>query len=103
MSVQSKEPQNQPSWEARLSRTITAAPWEIGRSLSQAISPHRAAGGGYISLTIIAPSGTASSCAGVEPVSGRFALSQRYISGEYQTRTGACVPNDNGASDHLPF
>jgi hypothetical protein len=80
---------------------MTVAPSEIGRSLSQAMPPQAAAGAGYISLTMMAPSGTGASRAGADTFSGRFTLSHRYMSGEYQTSTGACVPFDT--PDHLPF
>ncbi len=40
----------------------------------------------------MAPSGTAEASSGKSEPSGLFAFSQAYISGEYQTITGACVP-----------
>src|SRR5215211_2832393 len=86
-------PQNHPSYAACRSRIMTAMPPLIGLSHSQSMLPHAAAGAVYISLMIMAPSGTGSTAVrdGV-PSADRFALSQRYISGEYQTSTGAWVP-----------
>ena len=49
-----------------------------------------AAGVEYISLIIMAPSGTA--LVATDSGVGRFALSHSCISGEYQISTGTCVP-----------
>ena len=50
------QPQNQPSWEAPLSRILTAAPL-TGKSLSGSTSRHVEIGPGNIYWTMIAPSG----------------------------------------------
>jgi hypothetical protein len=52
-----------------------------------------AAGGRYISLTMMAPSGTGCAWTGACFSSlGRFTFSHSYMSGEYQTSAGAWVP-----------
>ncbi len=58
-----------------------------GSTLAQA-----AAGGGNISLTMIAPSGTGDASSGTAYSSARLDFSQSYMSGEYQVMTGAWVP-----------
>ena len=67
-------------------------PFFVGLSRSQSMPAQAAAGAVYISLMIMAPSGTGSGVVGRVPSAGRFAFSQAYISGEYHTRTGWCVP-----------
>src|SRR6516164_7783803 len=58
-SGQPYQPQNQPSLAALLSRIMTAAPCSIGLSLSRSGTRQAAAGVEfYISLTMMAPSGT---------------------------------------------
>src|SRR6476619_6019202 len=93
------QPQNQPSCEPLLSRTITAELWLSGRRYSHGTSWQAAAGGGYISLIMMAPSGTGA-CA-TDFLSGRCVFSHSNMSFEYQTRTGACVPAY--LPTHFPF
>src|SRR5262245_6876960 len=75
------QPQNQPSCEARSSRTITAAP-RVGKSLAGSAARQRLPGSGYISLTMMAPFGTGVGSAGRDPSTGRFVFSHSAISGE---------------------
>ena len=90
--LQPNQPQNQPSCDACRSRTITAAPL-VGSRRSGSTPAHAAAGDGYISFTITAPSGTGAGSAGACDSSiGRLACSQSIISSEYQITTGAWVP-----------
>src|SRR5437016_8234560 len=91
------QPQNQPSCDLLLSRTMTAEACESGSRCVTSMPAQAAAGYGYISLIIIAPSGTGSTSfeAATPPVakgSCRFSFNHACISFEYQIRTGACVP-----------
>jgi hypothetical protein len=70
---------------------MTAAP-DVGARCSGSTLAQAAAGGGNISLTMIAPSGTGSGCSGTACSSARLDFSQSTISGEYQVTTGAWVP-----------
>ena len=91
--LQPNQPQNQPSWAAWLSRIITAAPLG-GNRRSGGTSAQREAGDGYISLIIMAPSGTGRAGRPPSPAAGsrgRFCSSQRTISGEYQITTAPWV------------
>ena len=90
-SPQPNQPQNQPSREPAASRTMTAAP-EVGIRCSGSTPAQAAAGGGNISLTMIAPSGTGDASIGTACSSARFDFSQSIMSGEYQVTTGAWVP-----------
>ena len=85
------QPQNQPSCDAPASRIMIAAPL-VGNSFSGSTSRQAEDGVGYISLTMIAPSGTAGGVAGPLPSAGRYLRSHSTISGEYQITTGAWVP-----------
>src|SRR5580658_2317134 len=93
-SGQPYQPQNQPSREAAASRIITAAPSFTGLSFNRSGTRQAAAGVAlYISLTMIAPSGTGGVlAAGVSCPIGRYLRSHATISGEYQISTGIWVP-----------
>ncbi len=93
MSGQPYQPQNQPSCAAALSRTITAAPCSTGFSFSRSGTRQAAAGVElYISLIMIAPSGTGGIRPGTAmPSAGRYFCSHATISGEYQISTGIWV------------
>src|ERR1700704_2941412 len=73
---QPNHPQNQPSCATLLSRTITAAPCLLGSRLIGSTEAQAAAGAGYISLMIMAPSGTGDAEAGNGPWSGRLVFNQ---------------------------
>src|SRR3954454_16290567 len=93
MLGQPYHPQNQPSLAAALSRTMTAAPCSTGFSFSRSGTRQAAAGVElYISLIMIAPSGTGGTRTGGVPSAGRYFFSHATISGEYQISTGMWVP-----------
>jgi hypothetical protein len=73
-----------------LARTMMAPPFSGNRCMRSA-SLQWDVGGGNISLTMMALSGTGVSVFSSSP-SARFAFIQPIMSGEYQTTAGACVP-----------
>ena len=81
---------------------MIAAPL-VGSRCSGSTLAQAAAGGGTISLTMMAPSGTGGGGAAGEGAwsSRRLVLSHSTMSGEYQVTTGAWVPKYLPV--HLPF
>ena len=71
---------------------MTAAPFFTGSRWRGSMPAQAAAGAVYISLTMMAPSGTGWAVAGAALASGRLAFSHTKKSGEYQIITGAWVP-----------